>query len=212
MERTTKIVLWAALGVVAGVGLCAVGLVAGVGLGMAIGARAGHDGPHDSRSQAAAGRLLCEPAPDLALPTLEGHGWRLTDQRGKVVVLDFWATWCVPCRKALPQVKKLWELRRARTDFVLAGVPLEADEKAVLAFCKDEAVGWPQLMTPGSGWDQNAFASAFSVESIPNLVVLDQKGRIAGWRLSPEDAASLVDALLAGKNQQAPEAAPPLSR
>jgi thiol-disulfide isomerase/thioredoxin len=122
------------------------------------------------------------PAPAVALPTLDGRSVQLTEFAGKVVLLDFWATWCGPCRRALPGLKKLREGLR-QEPFVLVGVGCDLQQDKVKDFVRSNQMDWLQA------WDDTGeVQKAFHIQSLPTYFVLDASGKIvfsaAGW--SPE--------------------------
>lgn len=115
------------------------------------------------------------PAPDWELPTATGEKVNLKSLRGKVVVLDFWASWCGPCRIAMPHMQKLHE-RFKNDPVVVYGVNCRERaggiEKA-LAFVKEKGFTYPQLI------DANGqVANAFRVGGIPRFYVIDPDGKI----------------------------------
>lgn len=118
--------------------------------------------------------------PDFALSTLEGKTLRKKDLQGKVVVLDFWATWCVPCIKALPDLKALHEQMKGEP-FTLISVSVDESKSDVAAFVKKNGMTWTQ------GWDGSGelTSNTFAVESFPTYIVLDHQGtlvyRQSGW-------------------------------
>lgn len=112
----------------------------------------------------------------LAPRDLEGETWTVERLRGRVVLLDFWASWCAPCLAAIPDVQ---ELQRLTGDgwFVLLGVALDTGPRRELVrFVRTREMGWPQL------WDGRGFAGKFArrfeVEALPRTVLLDREGRI----------------------------------
>src|SRR5689334_10832319 len=62
------------------------------------------------------------PVPDITTKTLDGHAWRLSDNRGKVLLMDFWATWCGPCVAAMPHMKQVYDRFESNPDFRMVGV------------------------------------------------------------------------------------------
>jgi thiol-disulfide isomerase/thioredoxin len=121
-----------------------------------------------------AGAVAVEPgerAPDFVLPAFAGpSAVRLSDYRGKVVLVDFWASWCTPCRQSLP----LYEQMRARlpdTDFAILAVNLDEDPSEARAFLKEHPVHYLALQNP-----QGDVARAFGLIGMPSSYLIDRDG------------------------------------
>lgn len=130
-------------------------------------------------------------APEFTLKTLDGKTLSRDNLKGKVVLLDFWATWCAPCRMALPELKDLRE-KNAGQPLVIVSVSVDESSKIVEEFARSNGMSWPQA------WDgdMRVTGGVFRVSNFPSYVVLDSEGRIAyrqqGW--SPGRSAALLDA------------------
>ncbi|MCA9557814.1 MAG: TlpA family protein disulfide reductase [Myxococcales bacterium] len=121
-------------------------------------------------------RTGCE-APAVEAPLLDGGTFELAAQRGKVVVLDFWATWCPPCRKSLPALQRVHERFRDSPDVVVASVNTDypADQQRVVpAFVKKNGYTFPVLMDD----PRKVVSQAYRVTSIPTLVIIDREGKV----------------------------------
>ncbi len=126
-------------------------------------------------------RLASDPAarraaPDFAATSLAGKDVKLSDLKGKVVLVDFWASWCGPCVVEMPHIKALAE-RHAKDDFAILGVSLDHDRAKLDAFVKAKDLTWPQAFD-GKGWG-NSVARTYGVSSIPATVLVDRAGRVA---------------------------------
>lgn len=97
----------------------------------------------------------------------------LKDLRGKVVLIDFWATWCGPCKKEMPNLKKIYE-KYARDGFEIIGISLDDNEKLVDGFIKDHTLAWPQVC----GKVSVDFADKWGIDAIPAMFVIDRKGKV----------------------------------
>ncbi|MFW5776143.1 MAG: redoxin domain-containing protein [Spirochaetota bacterium] len=107
---------------------------------------------------------------------LSGRQVTSAELRGKIVVVDFWATWCGPCVAEIPHMRELYaEWRDRGVEFI--GVSLDQDPETVVAFCRENGVEWPQFCEDGRAWD-TPLAQQWGINSIPTIFVLDQDGRV----------------------------------
>ncbi len=125
------------------------------------------------------GALEGKPAPPLTLQLLDGDKKvELSSRRGRVVMLDFWATWCGPCRATMPRVEKIfreYEARGVDAYAVNTDVSSPNREPTVREFMLQNSLN----LTVAIDGDEGAAQSAFGVSSLPTLVVLDRKGAVA---------------------------------
>jgi thiol-disulfide isomerase/thioredoxin len=125
------------------------------------------------------GTLFAPPTPsapvDLTFTAVDGTQVDLTALRGKVVLLDFWATWCPPCRGEVPNVVAAYNKYHDQ-GFEVVGVSLDQDKDGLNQFAANNGMVWPQYFD-GQGWG-NSLAQRFGIRSIPQMWLLDKKGRI----------------------------------
>jgi peroxiredoxin len=134
-------------------------------------------------------------ADDFSLPMPDGTTFRLADQRGKVVFVNFWATWCPPCREEMPAMERLWQ-RYKNDGLVVVAVSVDADPKVVPPFVKGQRLTFPIVLDPTM-----QSANAYGVRALPSSFLIDRKGYLAALALGPRvwdnDAArSLVEGLM----------------
>ena len=119
-------------------------------------------------------------APDFTQVTPAGDSLSLSDLRGKVVLVDFWASWCGPCRKENPHVKQIYEKYKDK-GFDVLGVSLDRNKKSWEGAISKDGLPWHHI-SDLKGW-KNAVANMYSVSSIPHTILLDQEGRIVASKL-----------------------------
>lgn len=112
-----------------------------------------------------------------------GREISMKDLRGKVVVLNFWSTWCGPCIGSMPQYKKDYrELKEKYAErFEMIGINMDSDPQTMLAFCEEHKIEWPQLCEEGKSWDTSV-AQTFGVRGIPRVIIVGSDGRVRNMR------------------------------
>jgi thiol-disulfide isomerase/thioredoxin len=111
-------------------------------------------------------------APDFVLDSNTGKPIKLSGYKGKVVMINFWATWCGPCRQEMPLLAQL-QSKYEPLGFTLLGVNVEPDSQAAVAWLKDVPVTFPILFDT-----KNEVAGRFGVEGMPSTVFVDRSGHV----------------------------------
>jgi len=142
------------------------------------------------------------PAPALQALDLQGKTWKLSDLRGRAVVLNFWATWCPPCRAEMPSLQQLAEIYGPEQLLVLA-VNVGEGPRRIAQYLQSSGLNLTVLLDP-----QSEAARAWGANVLPTTILIDAEGRprqrVRGevdW--SGREAAALVEPLLRGKPQRA---------
>lgn len=125
-----------------------------------------------------------EEAPELILPSTNDKEIALSSLRGKVVLIDFWASWCGPCRKEMPNVKKAYDKYKNK-GFEIFGVSLDKDRDDWMKAISDDGMNWPQV-SDLKFWESDA-VRIYGVQSIPFTVLIDKEGKILATDLRGEE-------------------------
>ena len=122
-------------------------------------------------------------APDFSLPDMEGKTRRLSDYRGKVVFLNFWATWCKPCKEEMPSMQILWDNFRSE-DFVMLAVSMDrvTTKKDISPFVENLRLTFPVLT---DSWGQTD--KRYKLMGVPETYLIDQKGILREKVIGPRD-------------------------
>ncbi len=113
--------------------------------------------------------------PEFEGKDLDGKPVSVAQYKGKVLLIDFWATWCVPCQMQLPYVRKAYDQYHER-GFDIIGISLDQDEQRLQGFLQDKKMSWRQIFE-GHGWDNN-LVRKYAVQAIPATFLLDPQGKI----------------------------------
>ena len=111
-------------------------------------------------------------APDFTLRTVSGPNMRLQEQRGQVVMINFWATWCGPCRQEMPHLSKLYEKYRA-SGFVLMGVNVDDDARNAVDLAAKLGVKFPVLLDT-----DKKVSKQYELITMPSTVLIDRDGKV----------------------------------
>jgi thiol-disulfide isomerase/thioredoxin len=131
-------------------------------------------------------------APDFSAQSTDGGPLNLADLRGRVVVLDFWATWCGPCRAMIPHERELVQ-RLSGQPFAFIGISADEKRDVLHGFVSKSDITWPQIHDgPGGPLQQK-----YGIEYYPSIFVLDGNGMIRYRDVRGKDLDKAVDTLLA---------------
>ena len=122
------------------------------------------------------------PAPDFTFPDLDGRKVSLSDFRGKVVLVNIWATWCPPCRDEMPSMQKLYD-RFKGEDFELLAVSIDAEgHKAVAPFMRKMNLTFPALLDP-----KEKIRGLYKITGVPESFIIDKNGILVQRIIGPLD-------------------------
>lgn len=124
----------------------------------------------DTRSVASTGAIVGQPAPDFVLKTLAGQNLRLSESLGQVVMINFWASWCGPCRQEMPALEKLYSTYRS-AGLVLLGVSVDEDIQRAGEFARTLRISYPVLLD-----HSKAVAPLYDLQALPMSVLIDRAG------------------------------------
>jgi len=134
--------------------------------------------------------------PDFDEKDVAGNPMSVAGLKGKIVLIDFWATWCAPCVFELANVQKVYEKYHEK-GFEIIGISLDQSQDRLKSFIKEKNVPWPQLCD-GNGWG-NKLAQKYGIQSIPATFLLDGDGKIIGKDLRGDDLDKAVAKALTKK-------------
>lgn len=134
------------------------------------------------------------PAIPFETPDLDGKKVSPKSFEGKVLLIDFWATWCGPCKKELPTVKGAYEEFHGK-GFEILAISLDESEEKLRSFVKEQSLPWTQCFD-GKGW-QNEVAALYGIKSIPATFLLDRAGKIRFKNLRGAELKKRVAELIA---------------
>ena len=135
--------------------------------------------------------FLNNPVPSIASTTSDGEPWRLSNQKGNIVVLHFWSSSCPACHEQISAVKDLYNDHSAEEEFSMVGVCLDFNQD--LINCLNEAynLSWIQLFDLHKG-AEGSLAAEFQIRSIPSIWIIDQEGIVRGMDLTVSEARTVL--------------------
>ena len=140
----------------------------------------GHNGPL-AAAQVGAGQA----APDFTLQTFDGQTVRLADLRGKVVLVNFWASWCVPCAQEAPDIENTWRAYQDR-GVVFVGVDYVDTETEARGYLHNFNISYPTGADLGTRISQ-----AYRIRGVPETYIIDQQGTLRATFIGPTTAAQI---------------------
>ncbi|MBB4081112.1 thiol-disulfide isomerase/thioredoxin [Lewinella aquimaris] len=123
-----------------------------------------------------------QKAPTFNVTDLEGQTYSLDSLRGKVVVLDFWATWCIPCIKEIPEIKRIYTKYIENEGFIIISISLDTDPEIWEKFVNGNGLDWPQVIESGrkegSSRHSGTMATMYKAMGVPKYILIDKEGYV----------------------------------
>jgi thiol-disulfide isomerase/thioredoxin len=135
-----------------------------------------------------------EPAPPFEVETIDGKPLRLSDFSGKYVLLEFWASWCGPCRGAIPELKELHERFAADGRLRILGLSVDEDRDAARKLVAKEGMPWLQGYL--GKWSESEVCKAYGVPWLPHTVLVGPDGKVVGRNLDGPTLRAAIGELL----------------
>lgn len=137
-----------------------------------------------------------QSAADIALPSMNGDTIRLSSLKGKVVLLDFWASWCGPCRESNKELVKIYSKYKSK-GFEIFGVSIDDQKNKWQSAIKKDKISWLQVNDNG-GWDAKTIAD-WGINAIPTSYLIDKEGKLMAMDLEGKELERALRYLLEEK-------------
>jgi cytochrome c biogenesis protein CcmG, thiol:disulfide interchange protein DsbE len=135
-------------------------------------------------------------APGFDFTTFDGESYTLSDFRGKVVVLNFWASWCAPCREEAPELEATWKRYAASGEVVFLGIAYADNGPRSLAYLEEFGISY--LNAPDLG---TRISDLYRIQGVPETFIIDQDGVVAQFiyaGVNEEQLVNIIEPLLGG--------------
>jgi thiol-disulfide isomerase/thioredoxin len=135
---------------------------------------------------------------DLQFTALDGSFFDMQSQRGKIVLIDFWASWCPDCIREMPALRQTYQKYKDK-GFAVVAISLDKDAQALSNFVAKKLIPWPQYFD-GRGWE-NEFVTKYGVRAIPERWLVNQRGELVSTDLSVEELDRKIEELLSSRDR-----------
>jgi cytochrome c biogenesis protein CcmG, thiol:disulfide interchange protein DsbE len=150
----------------------------------------------DERQTQPRSELLGDPAPTFSVTTLDGEEVSLDSLRGRAVIVNFWNSWCTPCKQEEPALQRFYERHRDDADFVLLGIVRDDPEEAARDAVEERGLEWPMGIDP-----RGKAALDFGTRGQPETYAITPDGLVAGVQFGPATVAHLDQMLAAARGE-----------
>lgn len=152
----------------------------------------------DARFQKAVEKIqekigINKTAKDFSIKLLSDETYTLSQQKGKVILVDFWATWCGPCRAGIPDLKKYYQ-ELSPKGFDIIGISLDESLEKLNAYIQEVKLPW-NISFSGTGWKDET-AQLYGVNSIPSYWLIDKQGKLRHFGLTKDQLKKAIEELL----------------